>query len=76
MGHNESSPKRKIYSSEFLQKKLERAYTISLIAHLKDVEHKANSPMNSRRKEIIKIRAEINQVGTKITILRINQTRS
>jgi hypothetical protein len=45
MGHNESSPKRKSYSSEFLQKKLERAYTISLIAHLNDVEHKANSPM-------------------------------
>jgi hypothetical protein len=47
-----------------------------LIAHLKDVEHKANSPMNSRRKEMNKIRAEINQVGTKRNIQRINQNRS
>jgi hypothetical protein len=59
------------------KKKLERAFTNSLTAHLKALELKeANSPKRSRLQEIIKLRAEINQVETKITIKRINQTRS
>jgi hypothetical protein len=59
------------------KKKLERAYTSSLTVHLKGLEQKeANSPKRSRRQEIIKHRAEINQVETKRTIQRINQTRS
>jgi hypothetical protein len=33
-------------------------------------------PQRSRRQEIIKLRAEINQVETKRTIQRINKTRS
>jgi hypothetical protein len=58
------------------KKKLERAYTTSLTAHLKALEQKeANSPKRSRLQEIIKLRAEINQVETKSTIQRINQTR-
>ena len=66
MGHNESMPKRKIHSSECLQKKLERADTSSLTTHLKAPEEKeANSPKRSRRQKIIKFRAEINQVETK-----------
>jgi hypothetical protein len=36
----------------------------------------ANSPKRSRRQEIIKLRGEINQVETRRTIQRINQTRS
>jgi hypothetical protein len=43
-----------------------------LITHLKALEKKeANSPKRSRRQEIIKLRAEINQVETKRTIQRI-----
>ena len=77
MEHNESSAKRKTYSSECPQKKMERAYTSSLTAHLKALEQKeANTPKRSRQQEIIKLRAEINQVETKRTIQRINQTRS
>jgi hypothetical protein len=57
--------------------KLERAYTSSLTAHLEALDLKeANSPKRSRWQEIIKLRAEINQVQTKRTIQRINQTRS
>jgi hypothetical protein len=57
--------------------KLERTYTSSLTAHLKALEQKgANSPKRSRWQEIIKLRAEINQVETKRPIQRINQTRS
>jgi hypothetical protein len=42
-----------------------------LTAHLKALEQKeANTPKRSRRQEIIKLRAEINQVETKRTIQR------
>jgi hypothetical protein len=48
------------------KKKLERAYTSSLTAHLKALEQKeANSPKRSRLQELIKLRAEINQVERK-----------
>jgi hypothetical protein len=51
------------------KKKLERAYISSLIAHLKALEQKeANRPKKSRQQEIIKLRAEINQMETKRTI--------
>jgi hypothetical protein len=86
MGHNESSPKRKTHSSEHLQKKkkkkkrkkkLERAYTSSLTAPLKAVQqNEGDSPNITRWQEIIKFRAEINQVETKRITQRINQTRS
>ena len=59
------------------KKKLERAYTSSLTAHLEALELKeANSPKRSRRQEIIKLRVEINQGETKRTIQRINQSRN
>jgi hypothetical protein len=48
-----------------------------LTTHLKALEQKeANSPKRSRQQEIIKLRAEINQVETRRTIQRINQIRS
>jgi hypothetical protein len=59
------------------KKKQEKAHTSILIAQLKALELKeANAPKRSRRQEIIKLRAEINQVETKRTIQRINHTRS
>jgi hypothetical protein len=59
------------------KKKLERAHTSSLTVHLKAlVQKEANTPKRSRRQEIIKLRAEINQIETKRTIQRINKTRS
>jgi hypothetical protein len=48
-----------------------------MTAHLKALEQmEANSTKRSRGQEIIKLRAEINQVETKRTIQIINQTRS
>jgi hypothetical protein len=71
MRHNESSLRRKTHSSECIQKKLERTCTSSLTTHLKALEQKeANSPKRSTQQEIIKLRAEINQVETKRTIQR------
>jgi hypothetical protein len=59
------------------KEKLERAHTSSLRAHLKALEQKEeNSPKRSRQREIIKHRSEINQVETRRTIQRTNQTRS
>jgi len=59
------------------KKKQERAFISSLRAHLKALEQKEiNKPMRSRRQEIIKLRAEINQVKTKRTMQRINKSRS
>jgi CTP-dependent riboflavin kinase len=48
-----------------------------LTAQLKALEQKeANTPKKSRWQEIIKIRAEITQLGTKRAIQRINQASS
>jgi hypothetical protein len=59
------------------KKKLQRAHTSSLTTNLKSQEQKAaNSPKRSRRQEIIKLRAKINQVKIRRTIQRINQMRS
>jgi hypothetical protein len=69
--------REKLIALSASKKKLDRAYTSSLTAHLEALEGKeANLPKGSRRQEIIKLRAEINQVGTKRTIQTINQTRS
>jgi hypothetical protein len=58
-------------------KKTERTQIDDLMIHLKllEKEEQANPKTNSRR-EIIKIRAEINEIQTKKTIQRINKTES
>ena len=69
--------RRKHVALSASKKKLERAYISTLTAHLKALEQKqANKPMGSRSQEIIKFRAEINQVETKRSIQIINDTRS
>ena len=61
--------RKKLIALSASKKKLERAYTSSLTAHLKAPELKeANLPKWSRWQEIIKLRAEINQVETRRTI--------
>ena len=54
-------------------KKQEKSQINNLALHLKEQEKK---PKVSRRKEIIKIKAEINEIETKKTIARINKTKS
>ena len=59
----------KLIALNVSKKKWERAYTSSLMAHMKALEQKeASSPRKSRRQEIIKLRAEISQVETKRNI--------
>jgi hypothetical protein len=58
--------RRKLIALSDSEKKLERAYTSSLTAHLKALEQKeANKPGSCRQQKIIKLRAEFNQVETK-----------
>jgi hypothetical protein len=58
-------------------KRTERSQIKDLMLHLKllDKQEQAN-PKTSRRREIIKIWPEINEIETKQTIQRINETKS
>ena len=58
-------------------KKQEKSQINNLTLHLKELEkEEQTNPKISRRKEIIRIRAEINEIETKKTITKINKTES
>ena len=58
-------------------KKQEKSQINNLTLPLKELEQeKQTKPKVSRRKEIIKIRATINEIETKKTIAKINKTKS
>ena len=58
-------------------KKQERSQINNLTLYLKEQEKEEQTkPKVSRRKEIIKIRAEINEIETKKTIAKISKTKS
>ena len=57
-------------------RKQEKNQIKDLTLHLKQLEKEMKNPRVSRRKEIIKIRAEINEKQTKETIAKINKTKS
>jgi hypothetical protein len=58
-------------------KRIERAQRNDLMLHLKLLEKQEQAnPKSSRRREIIKIWAEMNEIETRKNIQRINQTKS
>jgi len=58
-------------------KKTERSQINDLMLHLKLLEKQEQAnPKTNRRREIIKIRAEIKEIENKKTIQRINETKS
>ena len=58
-------------------KKREKPRINNLTLHLKQLEKEEQTkPKVSRRKEIIKIRAETNETETKKTLVKINKTKS
>ena len=66
--------RRKLIALSASKKELERACISTLTVYLKALESKeANTPKRSRWQEIIKLRAEINQVETKRTIEKNQQ---
>ena len=73
MGCSKSSSKREIYK---ILPQETRKISNNLTLHLKQPEKKEQKiPKVNRRKEITKIRAEINEVETKKTIAKINETK-
>ena len=76
MGFSKSSAKGKVHSSTSLPQET-RVKANKLTLHLKQQEkEEMKNPRVSRRKEMIKIRAEINEKETKETIAKINKTKS
>ena len=77
MGLSKSSAKGKVHSNKSLPPEIRKNQTNNLTLHLNQLEkEEMKNPRVSRRKEIIKIRAEINKKETKETIAKINKTRS
>ena len=76
MGCSKSSSKREFIAIQSY-KKQEKHQIDNLTLHLKQLEkEEQKTPKISRRKKIIKIRAEINEKEIKQAIVEINKTKS
>ena len=76
MGHSKGSPDREVHTDTGLPYE-DRNSSNNLTLRLQELEEKQQrQPRASRRKEITKIRAQLNDIDTKSTILRINKFRS
>ena len=76
MGHSKSSSKREVYSDTSSPLEI-RKFSNNLTLHLTELEKEEQTKSKvSRRKEIIKIRAEISEIETKKTIAKITKTKS
>ena len=72
---SKSSSKREVHSNTGLPQEA-REISSNLTLHLKQLEKEQTKSKTSRRKKIIKIRAEINDIETEKTIEQINESRS
>ena len=73
MRHSKSSSRRKVYSYAILLQETRKLSNKQSNLTLKGTrEGRTKKPKVSRRKEILKIRAEINETETKKTIAKIN----
>ena len=77
MGFSKTVLRGKFIAIQAYLKKQEKHQINSLILHLKQLEkEEQKKPKVNRRKEIIKLIAEINEKETKETIAKINKTKS
>ena len=77
MGGSKNNVKRKVYGNQSYLKKPERHQINNLTLHIKESKKEEQKTSRvSRRKEIINIRAEINEKDMKETIAKINKTKS
>ena len=82
MGFSKSSSQREVYSNAVLPQETIKAYKVAVKRKTKQTNNNnknkqtKKTPKVSRRKEIIKIRAEINEKEMKETIANINKTKS
>ena len=76
MGHSKGSPEREVHSNTGLPKK-DGNISNNLTLCLQELkEQQQRQPSASTRKETTNIRAELNDIETKSTILWINESRS
>ena len=76
MGHSKAFLKGKFIVIQAYLKKIE-TFQINLTLHLQELkEQEQRQPRASRRKQITKIRAPLNDIENKSTILRIHEARS
>ena len=77
MGFSKSSAKGNVHSNTSLSQERRENQINNLTLHLKPLEkEEIKKSRVSRRKEIIKIRAEISEKETKETITKINKAKS
>ena len=77
MGHCKSSAKGKVHSNTGLPQETRKKSTNNLTLHLKQLEKEETKNLRvSRRKEILKIRAEINAKQTKDTLAQTKKAKS
>ena len=77
MGCSKSCSKREVYSNTILPQETRKISNKQSNLTPKAIrERRTKKPKASRRKKIIKTRAEINEIETKKTIAKINKTKS
>ena len=77
MRHSKGNPERKFIAIQAYLKRTETFQINNLTLHLQELEEQQQrQPRASTRKEITKIRADLNDIETESTILRINESRS
>ena len=76
MGCSKNSPKRKVYSNTTLSQETRKTLNRQSNFTPKTNGKRTKPPKVSRRKEIVKIRAEINEKEMQETIIKINKTKS
>ena len=76
-GHCKSSAKGKVHSKPGLPQETRKSKINNLALHLKQLEkEEMKNPGVSRKKEILKISAEINAKETKENIAKINKAKT
>ena len=74
MGYSKSSPQREIHrNTNIPQKTGKNSNTQANLAPKGTGERTANRAYTNRRKEIIKIQAELNEIETRRTVEKINK---
>jgi hypothetical protein len=65
MGDSKGSSKREVYSHEHMYKRTKRSQINDIMLHLKLLEKQEQANPKTSRREIIKTRAEFNELETK-----------
>ena len=76
MGCSKSSSKREVYSNTILPQETRKTLNRQPNFTPKTTGKRTKTPKISRRKEIIKIRAEISEKEMKEAVVKINKTKS